>query len=111
MLNAYVHLEVLDLSADVLDGDAFIDALYLALPDAGISGDVGHPLGLTLSQFAVTNRAAAHRQVARARAALAAIGWPDATLRVAEVVRESVRDDIGVLIDALRWKLARRART
>ena len=104
MLNAYVHLDVLGLPGDVLYDDDVLDALWAALPDAGVGGGAGHPLGLTLSQFALTDRAAARRQTARMQRALAAIGRLDATVRVAEVAREGARDDIAVAAATIRWR-------
>jgi hypothetical protein len=105
MLNAYVHLDVRGLPRNVVDDDAFIDALCTELPDACISGGVGHPLGLTLSQFALTDRRAAARQALRARCALAEVGSPSATAFVSEVVREGLRDDIATVVASVRWRL------
>src|SRR4051794_8870134 len=114
MLYAYVHFDVDGVPVDAVDDDAFATALWRALPDAGVSGGGGHPLGLTLSQFALSDRDVIDTQAARVRRALAEVGWAAATVRVDAVERGSVRDDLDVVLARVRWRLgallARRSR-
>jgi hypothetical protein len=104
MFNVYVHLDVLGLSNDILERDEFLEALWRELPDAGLGGR-GDVVTITLSQFALDSRTAARRQISRVRRALAALGWPAATVRLDETVREGLRDDVRWVIGAISWRL------
>jgi hypothetical protein len=104
MINIYVHLRVVGLPDDALEDDDFLDALWREVADASISGAAGAPAGITLSQFALTDRAATRRQRGRVQRALAAIGWPAATVEIDDVIREDVRDDIDAVLGAVSWR-------
>jgi hypothetical protein len=104
MVNVYVHLDVLGLPPDILERDDFVEGLWRELPDAGLGGG-GGVVTITLSQFALSSRRAVRRQIARVRRALAALGWSGATVRLDDVVREGLGDDMRCVIDSVRWRL------
>jgi hypothetical protein len=104
MLNVYVHLEVVGVPADVVDDDAFLDHLWLLLPDAAVSGGLDG-IGLTLSQWSLTRRRAARRQASRVRCAMVGLGHAGAHVGVAETIREGWRDDVSHVVGAVRRRL------
>ena len=106
MLNVYVHAAVCGLPTRLLDDDAFLDAVFLALPDACVGGREG-VLDITVSQFHWTDRRAGSRQLQRIRRALTALGHPGAFVLVDELAREGWRDDLQVVVGAVRWRFRR----
>ena len=68
MLNLTVHLVVRGVPDDLLDDDAFLDALFRELPDAALSGS-GGAIAVTLSQSAFSTQRGGERQRARAQRA------------------------------------------
>jgi hypothetical protein len=103
-----VHREVAGLPADAIDDDRLLDALTRQLPDASLSTGTNAPLAITLSQFSLTDRAAAQHQTRRVSQALVAVGAPHATVRIDDLIREDIWDDLRVVAHAVRWR-ARRA--
>ena len=108
MLNVYVHARIVGLPADLIYDDAFADGLFAALPDMGLGAD-REALTVTLSQFSLSDRRAACRQLERIRHALAALGYQEGVVQLDETVREGWRDDVGVLAGAILWHVRRRA--
>ena len=107
MVNVYVHINVHNLPRGILDDERFTESVWRELPDAAISGAT-EVVTITLSQFAVARDRAAVRQGKRVSRALAALGYPDAVIRVDETLREGWGDDLRVVTAAVRWALCRR---
>ena len=108
MLIVYVHLRVHGLPRDVLEEDAFLDRLWGDLPDASVSGGAGAPVGITVSQFGLSDRRAALRQTKRLRDALGCNRLAGGDRGDRRARPRGLRDDLSVRVGAVRWH-ARRA--
>jgi hypothetical protein len=107
MRYVFVHFALSGVPVEVHDDDAFVDGVFVALPDACL-GVHHEQVTVTLSQFAVTDRQAIRRQRRRVELALIALGYANARAVPQEVVRESRRESLRTARRHLTWHVRHR---